>query len=48
MLNTITDLAEQYTYKFDDIFEMEYSLYFMLVEKNAILNDVRKSLSESN
>ena len=47
MLNTITDLSEQYpAYTFDDIFDFDYSLYFMLVEKNAILNEVRKAMSE--
>ena len=49
MMNSIMDLCEQYpAYKFDDIFNWPYSLYFIAVEKNSIANEIRNNLSEQD
>ncbi len=49
MLNSFADLCKIYgAYKLDDIFEMKYSLYFMLMRKYTIEIRVSKKLSESS
>lgn len=49
MLNSFADLCKEYgAYKLDDIFNMQYSLYHLLMRKYTIENKVRKKLSESN
>lgn len=48
MLNSFADLCKEYSaYKLDDIYNMKYSLYYVLMRKYTIENKVKAKLSES-